>query len=118
MLSAGEAEDARLFRLLAVLGGLNAAVGAYYYLRIVVKMYLWPAAAGATRPEGRPAWPTAAAVAACAGLSLLLGLFPAPLSIASRESGLAAISLPDPSTTATPPADAEPPAVADARPAR
>ena len=54
----------RSFWWLAVIGVLNSAVGAYYYLRIVVRMYLRP-------PTGEPlagpaAWPTALAVAACA----------------------------------------------------
>jgi hypothetical protein len=38
------------YQLLAVIGVLNAAVGAYYYLRIVVKMVLWPEAAPAAVP--------------------------------------------------------------------
>ena len=33
-------EQARLFRILALIGVLNAAIGAWYYLRIVAVMYL------------------------------------------------------------------------------
>jgi hypothetical protein len=42
------------------------------------------------------------AVAACAGLSLILGIVPAPLSDASREAAVAAINNPDPGPPATP----------------
>jgi NADH-quinone oxidoreductase subunit N len=93
-LGAGSPDQARLFQLLAVLGVLNAAVGAYYYLRIVVVMYLRP-------PVGEPitaraAWPTATAVAACAALSLVLGIFPEPIHHAARRSAVAAAALPEP----------------------
>jgi NADH-quinone oxidoreductase subunit N len=76
------------FTLLAVIGVLNAAVGAYYYLRIVVTMYLRPARQTVV-PRG--GWPVALAVGACASLSLLLGLFPAPIAWASRAAALAAV---------------------------
>jgi NADH-quinone oxidoreductase subunit N len=95
-LAASTEEDPRRFRLLAVIGVLNAAVGAYYYLRIMVVMYLRPSA-GSVQP--RAAWPTVAAVAACAGLSLALGLFPGAVSRPSRRAAEAAIALPDPDTT-------------------
>ena len=74
--------------LLAIIGVLNAAVGAYYYLRIVVAMYLRPARQTVV-PRG--GWPVAVAVAACASLSLLLGIFPAPIARATREAALAAV---------------------------
>ncbi len=76
------------FTILAVIGVLNAAAGAYYYLRIIVAMYLRPA----RQPvQARGGWPLALAVGACASLSLLLGLFPAPLARASRAAAVAAI---------------------------
>ncbi len=76
------------FNLLAIIGVLNAAVGAYYYLRMVVAMYLRPARQTVV-PRG--GWPVAVAVAACASLSLLLGLFPAPIARATREAAVAAV---------------------------
>src|SRR5262249_46827064 len=71
-LAAQTADESWWFLLLAVIGVLNAAVGAYYYLRIVVLMYLSPA------PEREPVqvrggWPVAAAVGVCAGLTVALG---------------------------------------------
>ena len=76
------------FTLLAVIGVLNAAVGAYYYLRIVIAMYLRPARQTVV-PRG--GWPVALAAGACASLSLILGLFPAPIARASRAAALAAV---------------------------
>jgi NADH-quinone oxidoreductase subunit N len=93
-------EDAGRFQLLVVLAVLNAAIGAYYYLRIVVKMYLQ---VPVEKLESRPAWPTVSAVAACAGLSLFLGLMPEPLNRASRDAAEQAIAQPGPlSATGTP----------------
>jgi NADH-quinone oxidoreductase subunit N len=98
-LTVGSDEETRMFRLLAVVGVLNAAVGAYYYLRIVVVMYLRPAS---DRPvEARIAWPTAVAVSTCAGLSLLFGLYAQPIARATRAAAVAAIAHPVPAQTAT-----------------
>jgi NADH-quinone oxidoreductase subunit N len=93
-LGAGSPDQLRLFQVLTVIGVVNAAIGAYYYLRIVVVMYLRP-------PVGEPItvrapWPTTAAVAACAALSLVVGLFPEPVHRAARRSAVAAAELPEP----------------------
>jgi NADH-quinone oxidoreductase subunit N len=74
--------------LLAVIGVLNAAVGAYYYLRIVVTMYLQPVRQEVQTCGGRP---VALAVGACASLSLVLGFFPGPISRASRAAAESAV---------------------------
>jgi NADH-quinone oxidoreductase subunit N len=97
--AASHGSDARMFQWLAIIGVLNAAVGAYYYLRIVVVMYLRPASSSAPVPP-QPGWPTVAAVAACAGLTLILGLMPAPVARASREAALSAVAHPDPAPEA------------------
>jgi NADH-quinone oxidoreductase subunit N len=100
----GSDEDTRLFRILAVIGVLNAAAGAYYYLRIVMVMYLRPEGARASASGAAAGtfslsrWPTAAVVAACAGLSLIFGIFPYPIARASRRAAVAAIAHPDPGT--------------------
>ncbi|HMB02772.1 MAG TPA: NADH-quinone oxidoreductase subunit N [Isosphaeraceae bacterium] len=93
--SASHGRDARIFQWLAIIGVLTSAVGAYYYLRIVVVMYLRPAPTKAPLAS-RPGWPTVAAVAACAGLSVILGLFPAPVAHAARRAAAAAVAQPDP----------------------
>lgn len=96
----GSAETVRWFRLLAVIGVVNAAIGAYYYLRIVVMMYL-------REPQGkfvmaRAGWPTVLAVGTCAGLSFLLGLFAEPINRASREAAVAALVRPEPAVDTQP----------------
>jgi NADH-quinone oxidoreductase subunit N len=85
--------NSTMLRWLAVIGSINAAIGAYYYLRIVVIMYLRPAKTPIT---AHPAWPTMLAVGACATLSLVVGLYPPPVSRATRAAAVAAIEHPDP----------------------
>jgi NADH-quinone oxidoreductase subunit N len=97
--AASHGSDARMFQWLAIIGVLNAAVGAYYYLRIVVVMYLRPASSSAPIAS-QPGWPTVAAVAACAGLTLVLGLIPAPIARTAREAALSAVAHPDPAPEA------------------
>jgi NADH-quinone oxidoreductase subunit N len=69
-------EQAWLFRLLAVIGAVNAAIGAWYYLRIITVMYLrTPLRVPAARR--RPA-PVLAAAWACALITLVFS-YPRPL---------------------------------------
>jgi NADH-quinone oxidoreductase subunit N len=70
------AEAGRLFRILALIGAINAAIGAYYYLRIVGVMYLRGALRPLGSPRSRAGWIT---VAACAVVTLWLGVYPAPM---------------------------------------
>jgi NADH-quinone oxidoreductase subunit N len=77
------------FVLLAVIGVLNAAVGAYYYLRIVVTMYLRPSKQAV---HARGGWPVALSVGACATMTLLLGCYPALLARPSRAAAEAAVA--------------------------
>ena len=65
--------QAYLFRALAVVGVLNAAVGAWYYLRILAKMYLQPSVQPAARRRNRAAL---AALWACAAVTLVFGIYP------------------------------------------
>ncbi|WP_169980358.1 NADH-quinone oxidoreductase subunit N [Tautonia rosea] len=84
-------------RLLALIGVINAAVGAYYYLRIVAAMYYGsPAETPSSTERSRPTWPNLAAVGACAVLSLVLGCIPWPLQTASRQAAVSAIYQPSP----------------------
>jgi NADH-quinone oxidoreductase subunit N len=69
-------ESAWLFRGLAVIGALNAAAGAWYYLRIVAVMYLRDPVRA---PEPKRAWPGLAALWLCAAVTLGLGVWPEPL---------------------------------------
>jgi NADH-quinone oxidoreductase subunit N len=76
-------EQSRLYKGLALLGMVNAAVGAWYYLRITTYMFLrepFPGVVTAAPPKGpRPGWAVLAGVWLCAALTLGLGIFPRPL---------------------------------------
>ena len=85
--SAESGEEAWPFYMLTIIGVLNAAVGAFYYLRIIVLMYFHPQDAPLKATGG---WPVALAVGSCASLSLLIGVFPAPVSEACRQAAVAA----------------------------
>ncbi|MCI0358678.1 MAG: NADH-quinone oxidoreductase subunit N, partial [Planctomycetaceae bacterium] len=63
------------FTLLVVLGVLNAAVAAAYYLRIVAVMYFQPASA---QPPAAGGWGALAATLACSALVVGIGVFPRP----------------------------------------
>jgi NADH-quinone oxidoreductase subunit N len=72
-----------LFRLLALLGALNAAIGAWYYLRIIGVMYL----RSPIRPlEKRRFRPGLAALWICAAVTIALGIYPDPLVQAARAA--------------------------------
>lgn len=78
------------FTWLAIIGVLNSAIAAYYYLRVTVAMFM-AEPAGATEPSkpGVAAW---AAVAAAAAATLILGLWQSPWmqTIAGAVTDLAA----------------------------
>lgn len=86
------------FLMLAVIGMLTSAIGAYYYLRIIVVMYLRPSRQPVELAGG---WPTVFSVGACAGLSVLLGVFSAPLVHGARSAAIAALARPDPASVHT-----------------
>jgi NADH-quinone oxidoreductase subunit N len=72
-----------LYQLLALIAAVNAAVGAYYYLRVVGVMYL--------RTPLRPlassrAVPTLLTAVALAGATLVLGIYPEPIRRAASKA--------------------------------
>jgi NADH-quinone oxidoreductase subunit N len=86
-------EDAGIFQGLAIIGAVNSAIGAYYYLRIIVVMFLRPA----LKPFSvRLSWPTGAAITACTLLTFLLGPLATPIMQASHEAAIAASAIPKP----------------------
>ncbi len=98
--SASRGDDASLFQCLALIGAINSAIGAYYYLRIVVVMFLRPA-------TGKPfsvrlTWPTGAAITACTLLTLVLGIFASPIMEAAHEAAIAVSDTPAPLELAPP----------------
>jgi NADH-quinone oxidoreductase subunit N len=72
-MAVGSPKHVLLFRVLALLGVINAAIGAWYYLKIVAVMYLRTS----VRPlEKRWAWPGLATMWICGVLTLGLGFNP------------------------------------------
>jgi NADH-quinone oxidoreductase subunit N len=86
--------DAWAYQSLALIGVINSAIGAYYYLKIVVAMYLREPVGAPLQP--RLTWPIASAIGTCASLTVLLGLWSAPIYSASRASALALVAHPRP----------------------
>ncbi|MDW8267346.1 MAG: NADH-quinone oxidoreductase subunit N [Gemmataceae bacterium] len=81
-------EHAYWFRILALVGVVNAAVAAWYYLRVVGVMYLRPPVRPMAASGSLPGW---AALLGCAALTLGLGVYPKPLiREAQRAAGSAA----------------------------
>jgi len=83
-------EDSRLtvsFVMLAVVGALNAAIAAGYYLRVMAVMYF---GASSSRPQGGTGRGALTAAMASLVLTIVLGLFP---SSAMRSAAKAAQSL-------------------------
>jgi NADH-quinone oxidoreductase subunit N len=78
------AESGTLYLVLAVIGALNAAIGAYYYLRIVGVMYL----RSPLKPLEQPrSWPGLVTLWACAGVTVWLGVYPAPALRLAQAAG-------------------------------
>ena len=72
-----------LYRVMAVFAAVNAAVGAYYYLRVVGVMFLRTPIRPAVRSR---AVPTFLAVIALAGGTLFFGVYPEPIAKAARKA--------------------------------
>ena len=92
--SASADPDERMYFSLAVIGVINSAIGAYYYLKIVVAMYYRDQVGTPLNP--RLTWPTATAIGACSTLSVLLGLWAQPIYSASRASAESLVLHPEP----------------------
>jgi NADH-quinone oxidoreductase subunit N len=79
----GWVQQGRLFLVLAVIGMLNSAIGAWYYLRIAAAMYL-------RSPFKPPAikrnWPGLIALTACALMTLGLGIYALPYLRFTQEA--------------------------------
>lgn len=87
------------FVALAIIGVLNAAVAAAYYLRIIAVMYFRQPLDKAAGEGGRGA---AVAMAACGILVVALGLLPTPLITGAEAASKAAFATPSQQTeTAT-----------------
>ena len=72
-----------LFIVLALIGTINAAIGAWYYLRICAVMYLRQPLKPFVQ---RQAWPALTAISLCAVATVVLGVYPWPLLNAARQA--------------------------------
>ena len=93
LIAAGERTGSSSFIVLAVIGMLSAAAGAYYYLRIVVLMYFGKPKDTIELTGG---WPIAAAVSVCVILTVFLGINSAPLTSRAHAAARAALAHPQP----------------------
>ncbi|MBV9126148.1 MAG: NADH-quinone oxidoreductase subunit N [Planctomycetes bacterium] len=76
---------ALLFRWLALIGVINSAIGGWYYLRIIAKMYLQTP----VKPlETVRAWPSLATLWICALVTLVLGIRPGLLLEPARRAAV------------------------------
>jgi NADH-quinone oxidoreductase subunit N len=97
LFSVASREPDRMLTYLAIFAALNAAVGVFYYLRIVVAMYL---KSSDVPPAFQPSiqystpWALKASIAACLVCTLFFGLFPAGLSLPAQRSAVSAVKLP------------------------
>ncbi len=76
-------EQHRLFLTLAIIGAVNAAVAAYYYLRIVAVMFLREPLHPLPRARTGP---VRAALGVCAAVALFFGIYPTPLLEAVKRA--------------------------------
>jgi NADH-quinone oxidoreductase subunit N len=84
-------DQAQRFRILALIGAVNAAIGGWYYLRIVMMVYLRDPM---RRVQSARSWPGLAAIWTCAVVTVLFGVYPEPLSRQAHEA------VPRPTSTA------------------
>ncbi|AMV25841.1 NADH-quinone oxidoreductase subunit N [Gemmata sp. SH-PL17] len=77
------AEMRNLYQIMAVIAAINAAVGAYYYLRVVGVMYLRTPLRPATRTRAVPTFVAAVTLAAA---TLFFGIYPEPIVRAARKA--------------------------------
>ena len=76
-------EMAKLFRVLALIGVINAAIGGWYYLRIIAAMYL----RAPLQPLARTVVaPRLVAIWVCALVTLVFGVYPKPLLDRARDA--------------------------------
>lgn len=83
----GDGVPREWFLLLALVGVLNAAVSAGYYLRIVGVMYFRPSP---RELKAQAAWGPGAAMLLCAALVVLVGIQPNPIQVGANAAAQSA----------------------------
>ncbi|MFZ0320036.1 MAG: NADH-quinone oxidoreductase subunit N, partial [Candidatus Sulfotelmatobacter sp.] len=69
---------------LTIIGVLNSGIGAYYYLRIIVVMYMRESRKAV--PVNQVPFPLGVALAACVGATIYLGIFPSGVLQYTQDS--------------------------------
>ncbi len=72
-----------LYQTLAIVAAINAAIGAFYYLRVLSVMYL---RGSFNAPKPVISYSILAAILFCAAVTIVFGVFPSPLWNATREA--------------------------------
>jgi NADH-quinone oxidoreductase subunit N len=79
-----EAPMQDMFRVLAVVGALNAAIAAYYYVRVLNAMFLRSSLSAPQPPVRRS--PLLVVAVVCALVTVAFGVYPEPLQEACRRA--------------------------------
>jgi NADH-quinone oxidoreductase subunit N len=95
-----------LYQVLAAIMAVNAAVGAYYYLRVIGVMYL---RSPLRPPASSRAVPTLLAAVVLAAATLVFGFYPEPITKAARTAAPVPPALTAPEVRPEPPRGAVPP---------
>ena len=85
--------DNPLFLYATVIGGINAAIAAFYYLRIIITIYLRQSL-GRLHPEGGT--PALASITVCALLTLIIGMVPNTMIQRTGDTARASQSILEP----------------------
>lgn len=96
LFSVASREPDRMLTWLAIFAALNAAVGVFYYLRVVVTMYLKASdepPALVPPITAQAAWPLQASILGCLLGTIVIGLYPASISLPAARSATASIKL-------------------------
>src|ERR1700685_4296210 len=86
---------------LGLIGFMNSAIGAYFYLRIIVMMYMREARRGV--PVTPVPFPLRLALGTCLAVTLYLGIFPSRILQYAQESAQALVQNPRPETPSSRP---------------
>jgi len=97
LFSVASGEPDRMLTWLAIFAAVNAAVGVFYYLRIVVTIYLKASdvpPAFEPKLQSKAPLPLQAAIGVCLAGTVLFGLYPAAITKPAQSSAVSSLTLP------------------------
>jgi len=89
-----EIEKANWFRILTLIGAINAAIGGWYYLRLVATMYLVDPAPTTVAPPKPKLSPLLVGVGLCVALTMLFGVVPSLLTKPAQTAAVGKVKGP------------------------